>query len=107
MLELYRFFLFPGSSIQFANLDTSREGVVKETSALLIGPQHRHEYVIVCQSLIEKSGKTSLLFQYAYFANENRSVVFLCSKRKMQYSLPLFLQDYTPDTNVLKKIKIK
>ena len=54
------------------------------------------------------SGKTSLAFQYAYsIANENRIVLYICSKRKIQLALPLSPQGIVPDPTVLKRIRLK
>jgi hypothetical protein len=54
------------------------------------------------------SGKTSLLFQYAYMtAKQDKKVVYLCDKSKMQSSPPVFYNGLVPDTAVLDKIEMR
>lgn len=54
------------------------------------------------------SCKTSMLFAYAYsYALENRSVTFICSKKKIQNSLPIFPSGIIPSPEILDKIHMK
>lgn len=54
------------------------------------------------------SGKTSMLFAYAYsYAQENRPVLFICSKKKIQNNLPIFPSGLVPSPAILDKIQMK
>jgi len=90
-IELCRFF---GSPLD-AQLLAVRDKVQYDTNyALLAGPP--------------QSCKTSLLFQYACsYAQESREVIFICSKKKIQHTLPMFLSGVQPSSSVLQRIKMK
>lgn len=54
------------------------------------------------------SGRTSLLFQYAYSSSlETRRVLFITSQRKSYAHPPTFPKGVTPDPEVLHRIRMK
>eukprot|EP01089_Gocevia_fonbrunei_P015377 TRINITY_DN4488_c0_g2_i1.p1 TRINITY_DN4488_c0_g2~~TRINITY_DN4488_c0_g2_i1.p1 ORF type:complete len:218 (+),score=18.12 TRINITY_DN4488_c0_g2_i1:34-687(+) len=58
----------------------------------------------------ERSGKSSLLFQYAYNHVQKfkgSSVWFVCSRQKIQSQLPLFCEGVSPKQEHLRSIKMK
>eukprot|EP00026_Physarum_polycephalum_P010027 Phypoly_transcript_10171.p1 GENE.Phypoly_transcript_10171~~Phypoly_transcript_10171.p1 ORF type:complete len:222 (+),score=25.68 Phypoly_transcript_10171:121-786(+) len=68
--------------------------------------QYDVDMAIICGPA--RSGKTSMLFAYAYsYAQENRSVTFICSKKKIQNTLPIFPTGVVPSPEILEKIHMK
>jgi len=68
--------------------------------------QYGLDIALICGP--SRSGKTSMLFQYAYsYAQEGRNVVFICSKKKIQNALPLPTPASTFSQTVLDKIHMK
>jgi len=55
-----------------------------------------------------KSGKTSWLFNYGYSkATDNQKVLFIGPKGKLDTSVPVFPEGFTPSDDVLAKIQMK
>jgi len=55
-----------------------------------------------------RSCKTSMLFSYALsYAQENRPVTFICSKKKIQNTLPIFPTGVAPSPELLDNIQMK
>lgn len=55
-----------------------------------------------------KCGKTSLLFQFAYFlAEHGKRVTFVCESSKMQSTLPRYPDGFRPKEDVLHRIFLK
>ena len=75
-------------------LEQLKELLYNASSSMIIGPT--------------KCGKSTLLFQYAYqSARQGQVVWYICSKKKLHSSIPLFQTLYEPDPTVLKRITIK
>ncbi|KAL8519955.1 hypothetical protein ACS0TY_010767 [Phlomoides rotata] len=54
------------------------------------------------------SGKTSLLFQFAFnFAAEGKGVVILCNRRKLETNPPFLSQGVDPSSEIFQRIQIK
>src|SRR5690349_6765001 len=107
MIEFYRFFANQGQELLVSNrlnaFPSSAFPTNPNNFALILGPPRRYPISSIIDRL---SGRTSLLFQYAYsYASQGRMVVFICSKRKIQNNLPLFLEE--PSSDTLKHIHMK
>lgn len=95
----------------------------KEPLCLLLGPEKRFEFkslclirkftrnLIFCSASPPSSGKTSLLFQYAYnYAASTdllNAVYFICSKQKISNQLPRLPPNFEPRSEVMQRIKMK
>ncbi|EPS68239.1 hypothetical protein M569_06533 [Genlisea aurea] len=69
----------------------------------------REEDPIVLLSGPPSSGKTSLLFQFAFnsAAEGNGAVVILCNKRRLERNPPFLSQGVDPSSEVFRRIRMK
>jgi hypothetical protein len=78
------------------------------TCGIIIGPPRRFFPDVPMLIPLISSGKTSLLFQYACSSvTKGESVIFICVKRKIQSSLPVFLHNDQYPKTILEKIQMK
>ncbi len=70
---------------------------------------HFHLQNVPSHICMDCSGKTSLLFHYAYnyAAAHEEAVYFVAQRHKLQNQLPLPPLNMTQDAEVLKRIKMK
>lgn len=71
---------------------------------------HHQQPQILLLSGPPSSGKSSLLFQFAYnsaVSTTTSSVVFLCNRRKLEANPPFLSQGIDPSSQVFQRIQIK
>ncbi|KAI3796869.1 hypothetical protein L1987_39555 [Smallanthus sonchifolius] len=75
-----------------------------------INSPNTHDDSMILLSGPPSSGKTSLLFQFAFnsvASNEDKSVVFICSRRKLDSKPPFLSKGIDPSHTVFDRIQIK
>ncbi|XP_060969239.1 uncharacterized protein LOC115715271 isoform X2 [Cannabis sativa] len=89
------FFLISSETKRQMDLHTQTKSITNNTMHLLSGPP--------------SSGKTSLLFQFAFNATNftNEKVVFICNRHKLQTKPPFLSQGIDPSSDAFQRIQMK
>ncbi|XP_031490707.1 uncharacterized protein LOC116257849 [Nymphaea colorata] len=82
---------------------------IKESFKLDDASDSQQNHTIMLLSGPPNSGKTSILFQYAYnrAVNGRKPVIFICNKKRMHSNPPFLSQGIDPSSDVFSRIKMK